>query len=64
VQPGKGTGAPGPATTAPTGSNGGAAVTIIVGSGADNACAPYESRPSSRRRVRISRVPASKGCRT
>jgi hypothetical protein len=64
VQPGNGTGAPGPATTAPTGSNGGAAVTIIVGSGADNACAPYESRPSSRRRVRISRVPASKGCRT
>jgi hypothetical protein len=40
VQPGNGTGAPGPATTAPTGSNGGAAVTIIVGSGADDAGAP------------------------
>lgn len=64
VQPGNGTSAPGPATTAPTGSNGGAAVTIIVGSGAENACTPYESRPSARRRVRASRVPASKGCRT
>jgi hypothetical protein len=40
VQPGNGTGAPGPATTAPTGSNGGAAVTIIVGSGDDDASAP------------------------
>jgi hypothetical protein len=37
VQPGNGTGASGPATTAPTGSNGGAAVTINVGSGADDA---------------------------
>ena len=40
AQPGNGTGASGPATTAPTGSNGGAAVTIIVGSGADDASAP------------------------
>jgi hypothetical protein len=45
VQPGNGTGAPGPATTAPTGSNGGAAVTIIVGSGAETP-APQSSRRS------------------
>ena len=35
--PGNSAGVPGLATTAPTGSNGGAAVTIIVGSGADDA---------------------------
>ena len=35
--PGNNTGVPGLTTTAPTGSNGGAAVTIIVGSGADDA---------------------------
>jgi hypothetical protein len=40
VQPGNGTGASGPATTAQTGSNGGAAVTIVAGSGADDASAP------------------------
>ena len=39
VQPGNGTGASSPATTAPTGSNGRAAVRIIVGSGADDASA-------------------------
>ena len=37
MQPGNGTGASGPATTAPTGSNGGAAVTLLVGSGANDA---------------------------
>ena len=37
VQPGTSTGAPGPATKVPTGSNGGAAVTIVVGSGANDA---------------------------
>ena len=37
AQPGNGTGASGPATTAPTGSNGGASLTITVGSGADDA---------------------------
>jgi hypothetical protein len=40
VPPGNGTGASGPATTAPIGSNGGAAVAIVVGSGADDASAP------------------------
>jgi hypothetical protein len=40
VQPGNGTSASGLATTAPTGSNGGAAMTIVVGSGADDVSAP------------------------
>ena len=40
VQPGNGTSASGPATTAPTASNEGAAVTIVIGSGADDASAP------------------------
>jgi hypothetical protein len=40
MQPGNGTGAPGLGTTAPTGSNGGAAGTISVGSGANDAGAP------------------------
>jgi hypothetical protein len=40
VPPGNGTSASGPVTTAPTGSNGGAAVTIVIGSGADDASAP------------------------
>ena len=40
MQPGNGTGAPGLGTTAPTGSNGGAAGTISVGSGANDAVAP------------------------
>src|SRR5262245_17551235 len=40
VQPGTGTSASGPAATAPIGSKGGAAVTIIVGSGADDASGP------------------------
>jgi hypothetical protein len=38
--PGNSAGVPGLATTAPTGSNGRAAATIIVGSGADEASAP------------------------
>ena len=38
--PGNSAGVPGLASTAPTGSNGGAAATIIVGSGADDAGAP------------------------
>jgi hypothetical protein len=37
IPPGSNTGVPGLTATAPTGSNGGAAVTIIVGSGADEA---------------------------
>jgi hypothetical protein len=40
VLPGNSSGVPGPAATAPTGSYGGAAVTINVGSGADDASAP------------------------
>ena len=40
MQPGNGTGVPGLGTTAPTGSNGGAAGTISVGSGANDAGAP------------------------
>jgi hypothetical protein len=39
VQPGNGTGIPGLATTAPTGSTGGASATITVGSGANDASA-------------------------
>ena len=38
--PGNSPGVPGLTTTAPAGSNGGAAVTIIIGSGADDASAP------------------------
>jgi hypothetical protein len=37
IQPGNSTRVPGLATTAPTGSNGGAAVTIVAGSGANDA---------------------------
>ena len=40
MQPGNGTGVPGQAATSPTGSNGGAAATIFVGSGANDAVAP------------------------
>ena len=40
MQPGNGTGVPGQAATSPTGSNGGAAATIVVGSGANDAVAP------------------------
>ena len=40
MQPGNGTGVPGQAATSPNGSNGGAAATIFVGSGANDAVAP------------------------
>ena len=40
MQPGNGTGVPGQAATSPTGSSGGAAATIFVGSGANDAVAP------------------------
>ncbi len=40
MQPGNSTGIPALSTTAPTGSNGGSAATIVVGSGANDAGAP------------------------
>lgn len=64
MQPGNSTGIPALSTTAPTGSNGGSAATIVVGSGANDAgirtSNPSRGTPSPT--TRSFRRPASAAC--